>query len=574
MLADQEAVKTLLALLGRLGIFDHASLWDQLNSPSLLCAASTCAALRDSVDAFLRTGSDHTSRLELAALLGAYRHGGYVAPFAVDDSSPSLLEITFRALIWNSGHFRCSSGHFRCGWDLFEDTFCMRFMRVHYHAGGDAQELTPSELAAKFRRFMCPVRDGPAELLHASNLNLIGQLLPNGHYVARWHQLPLMSAEDERLHQRDSNAILRFSPSEITSSAAWNDHTAGAPRLHETFLCLPRGALPDPATRQAMATWAAEDAVQPSAEDWALRDADLTGESLCRTQLVLCSCHWPRMHPLLPTQPAEALDEATVEAYVAQLRAADYDSARPTALLFEMQADVHIQSAYMILDGHHKIEALRRLSRERRMAGEAGKAAPRINFLIVSPRMPIASSMGDRGVYMDEDAGVQQVERARGDCAVPVPSMGEAQAAAKHAAALRALHDASQVVAVLSDLLHEVQASAEREVREAFVAGTREEARRRAQVELLKDALRVAHVPGLLAFGMQPLREVSPEGLEAQLRYWEGLCVQHGVGLPGPEGKATATEEEEEEEELDLGDLFDELPQLVDDLAADDSVCG
>ena len=93
---------------------------------------------------------------------------------------------------------------------------------------------------------------------------------------------------------------------------------------------------------------------------------------------------------------------------------------------------------------------------------------------------------------MDEDAGVQQVERARGDCAVPVPSMGEAQAAAKHAAALRALHDASQVVAVLSDLLHEVQASAEREVREAFVAGKREEARRRAQVELLKDALRVA----------------------------------------------------------------------------------
>ena len=69
---------------------------------------------------------------------------------------------------------------------------------------------------------------------------------------------------------------------------------------------------------------------------------------------------------------------------------------------------------------------------------------------------------------------------------------------------------------------------------------------------MLKDALRVAHVPGLL-------QEVSPEGLEAQLRYWEGLCSQHGVGLPGPEGKATATEEEEEEEELDLGDLFDEL---------------
>lgn len=122
---------------------------------------------------------------------------------------------------------------------------------------------------------------------------------------------------------------------------------------------------------------------------------------------------------------------------------------------------------------------------------------------------------------MDEDAGVQQVERARGDCAVPVPSMGEAQAAAKHAAALRALHDASQVVGVLGDLLHEVQASAEREAREAFVASKREEAR---------------------------------AGGVAQRR--------------------AARREEEEEEELDLNDLFDELPQRVDDLAADDSVCG
>ena len=44
------------------------------------------------------------------------------------------------------------------------------------------------------------------------------------------------------------------------------------------------------------------------------------------------------MHPLLPTQPAEALDEATVASYVARLRDAAEDGARPTALLFEVQA--------------------------------------------------------------------------------------------------------------------------------------------------------------------------------------------------------------------------------------------
>jgi hypothetical protein len=543
--------RTLLAVLDRLGTLG-ASLWDQLDSPYLLCAASTCSAIKDSIDAFLRTASNHaSSRLKLAAVLGAHRHGGYLAPFTVEDS-PSLLDINYQTTIWNRGHFRCA---FRCPdaeqhpagtccWDLFEDTFRMRFNRVQFDAVGDAQASTPSEVAAKFRRFLCPVRDGPGELLHTSTLSLVGRLLPDGRYVARWHQLPLMTTEDEKIHQRDFDSILKFSASEVCE--AWNDPTAGAPNGHEMFLRLPRGALPDLATREAMAACALDGQL---AEDWALRDADFT--SICRARLVLCSCHWPRMHPLLPTQPPEALDEATVAAYVASLRLRDAadDSARPTALLFEMKADVHLQSAYMILDGHHKIEALRRLSCDRRMAGEA---APRINFLVISPRMPTASSIGNRGLYMDEDTGVQEAEQARGDGAVPMFSMREAQAAAKHAAALRALHDASQVVCVLADLLHEVQARAEREARGAFVARKREEARMRAQVETLKEALQAANVPGL-GLGSH-LREVNSEGLEAQLRYWEGMCSEHGVGLPGPEGKRTATDEE-----VDLGDLFEQV---------------
>jgi len=252
------------------------------------------------------------------------------------------------------------------------------------------------------------------------------------------------------------------------------------------------------------------------------------------------------MHPLLPTQPPEAFDEATVAAYVARLRDAADDSARPTALLFEVQADVHLQSGYMVLDGHHKIEALRRLSRERKMAGEV---PPRINFLIISPRMPIESTIGSRGLYMDQDTGVQELELARGDGAAPVHSMLEAQAAAKHAAAMRALHDASQVVCVLGELLHAVQARVEQEARDAFVARKREEGRMRARIETLKKALCAAQVPGL-NFGRH-CREVS----EAQLRYWEGACHEHGVGLP--EAEVKKAKEEDDDEEIDLGDLFD-----------------
>ena len=150
--------------------------------------------------------------------------------------------------------------------------------------------------------------------------------------------------------------LTHFLPQEVRKAFSWTDFRTGAPHGHDAFLCLPRGALPDPATRAAIAAWA-----QRPLEEWDLCEADFA--SFCRTRLVLCSSHWPRMHPLLPTQPPEALDEATVEAYVARLRDAADDSARPTALLFEMQADVHLQSAYMILDGHHKVEALRCLSR-------------------------------------------------------------------------------------------------------------------------------------------------------------------------------------------------------------------
>ena len=558
-MSDEEAARTLVALLDRLGSLAPASLWDVLDSPSLLCAASTCRGLRDSIDFFLRTSSEHaSSRPKLAALLGAYRHGGYVTPFTVENS-PSLLEIESRARIFDGGHFRCA---FRtphtagsCDWGLFEDTFKMYFSRAHFHTapgsaaqedGSEArEEFTPSEVAAKLRRFLCPVRDGPSELLHPSTLSLIGRLLPDGHYVARWHQLPISTAEHEQRHQRDAEAVLNFSPGVVRSAVAWCDFTAGAPLGHETFLCLPRGAVPDPATREAVAAWA-----QRPLEEWSLRDAtDAT--SLDRTRLVLSSSHWPRMHPLLPTQPSESYDHATVAAYMRRLHDAADDSARPTALLFEMQADVHLQSGYMILDGHHKIEALRRLSHERGLAGEA---APRINFLVISPRLPAVSSLGSRGPYMDEAKGMQELAQARGDATAPVVSILEAQAVAKHSAALRALHDASQVVCVLSDLCQQVQARAEREAKERFVAKKREEARVRARAEALKSALCAAHVPGLDV--EKHCREVSAVGLEAQMSYWEGVCREHGVELPGPEGQKTAAEEEHEEE-IDFGSLFD-----------------
>ena len=82
----------------------------------------------------------------------------------------------------------------------------------------------------------------------------------------------------------------------------------------------------------------------------------------------------------------------------------------------------------------------------------------------------------------------------------------------------------------------------------------------RAQVEALKAALRAAHVPGLDLGGQcsQVKRKQEQEGLEqleAQLRRWQGICEEHGVGVPEPEAKTTM--DEEEEIELELGGLFD-----------------
>ena len=312
------------------------------------------------------------------------------------------------------------------------------------------------------------------------------------------------------------------------------------------FLMLPRGVLPDARTRDAIAEWS-----QRPFENWTLLGEGFrrsVRDSFCRARVALCSKHWPSMHALMPTQAPEALNEATVGTYVARLREAAEHDARPTALLYEMSADVHSQSGYFILDGHHKIEALRRLSRER---DAALRPPPRINFLIVSKPAPTRDGEHHR-TYLDELSGIQQLQRQR-ECERTAPfSVEEVIAASKHTAALRALYEASQVVGVIGHLMSGVEVRARQEAREAEVATCRQEARARAEAGTLKKALQAARVPGL-NLGAHS-RAIKGAAAQEERDYWDALCREHSVGPPAPVA-AECSEQVEEDTEADGFDL-------------------
>ena len=150
-------------------------------------------------------------RLALSAVLSAHRHGGYVMPFRVE-GSPSLLNITSEVEMFAGGEFRMNCARGRCNYEVFEDTFQMAFQPGVFESsasGHDAPEETPSEVADKFRRFLSPAA---SQLLNASTLSLVGKLLPDGEYAARWSQLPLLSAQDATRFKQTCTGILDYSP--------------------------------------------------------------------------------------------------------------------------------------------------------------------------------------------------------------------------------------------------------------------------------------------------------------------------------------------------------------------------
>lgn len=87
---------------------------------------------------------------------------------------------------------------------------------------------------------------------------------------------------------------------------------------------------------------------------------------------------WPTARGLLATQPESRLNESRVAEYMAQMEHA-IGSCSPTVLCYQPQGG--FKERLLVLDGHHKLEAARRLRNKRK--DEERRPAPRLNFLII-----------------------------------------------------------------------------------------------------------------------------------------------------------------------------------------------
>lgn len=471
-----------------------------LHWPSLLNISMTCQCLKDMVDKLLLldiVAPGVNSRKYLADMCATFHLGGYCTPFHVCDS-PNALGIEYRTGIFEECFFRAGD---QCQWSGFEDTYKMMFHNVNFPgrgSGGDEDILvTPESVAALFRRFYNPLYD-QHHLLNSKTLQHIGQLLPDDHYVARWCQLSVFNRADvkcnikamERMCNLNSHYSLSFHP-----YVSKDTHFEHLPCIG--YLYCPRAPLPNSYTRNKVLEWSQRECHEGWHAPWRLHasspwllnemdakygflgktcgtyylkqpqnipadtdDADDTGdENPPLPFFTQNSYHWPTMNAILPTQPADKLNEATVETYMELLLQTSADYARPTVLLLEVTAHSHRESYYFCLDGHHKLEALKRLVSLKGVAVDN----PRLNFLIISRSVPTDNANVGEGTYFDkyqdEYSGVEEHETlcaSNGELLSP----DSIHLATEYHLALKTLHDQFEVTSVVEDIISMVNRDA------------------------------------------------------------------------------------------------------------------
>jgi hypothetical protein len=373
-------------------------------------------------------------------------------------------------------------GH--CEWDGFEDTFRLLFREVKYPSTEAGAVATPESIGALFRRFLNPLYD-ESRLLSPASLGLIGHLLPDDCYVARWCQLSVFGSKDKAHFDDAMDKIL--SPGHHEKSEARYYHqgcTNSAPLLY-----CPRAPLPDSLTRNDVIKWAQNECEEAWYTPWqhcprsdtsqqfeeemvakygqlarpcysaylANQNCEPTSATPFLTPLQSFaerSYHWPNMHPLLPTQPSQKLNEATVLAYMDLLQKASAQHERPTVLLLEVKAHKHQETYFFVLDGHHKLEALQRLK------STVGLKNPRINFLIVSRFVkPELDWIATDQHFYDDFSGIKEHRGGR-------HLLVAARAAVEYDAALRTIHGCFQVASVVRKLVADVRRVEQERIKE------------------------------------------------------------------------------------------------------------
>ena len=336
-----------------------------------------------------------STRKHLANIFATYLFGGYCVPFKVNEDSPNLLKLDFGSHMFQETKFEMEN---QCKWSGFEDTYAMRFTNVEY---GEAKLTPPESVADRFRQFSNPFFD-PSFLLNKSTLENVGMLLPaNTTYIARWAQLPIFSDEERTILENSVRCMCSLNHYQEFYPLNALQHC-----IKTSFLFSPRALFPDPETRRKITEWANDKNIseiwhapwqlQPKhvSYSWlkeemnvkygplgkmyfdAYRSRERGGEGPDANtyanplpKFVANSIHWPNIHPIIPTQPASKINEETVLKYMKSLQEASDEYSRPTVLLLEMKAGVHLETVYFILDGHHKLVAMQRLVANKKRKG-------------------------------------------------------------------------------------------------------------------------------------------------------------------------------------------------------------
>eukprot|EP00942_MAST-04A_sp_MAST-4A-sp1_P007616 g7616.t1 len=490
------------------------TLWQLLTIPSILQISLSCRDMKNTVDMILLSYDrwKHNSlvlnvrtRKDLADICNTYQFGGYCIPFKVNDS-PNLLKINYSSGMFEKSVFEMKN---QCKWTGFEDTFLMRFHDVEF---GEEKMDPPESIANRFRKFSNPLLD-PDFLLNEITLESIGMLLPgNTTYTAYWAQLPVFSDTEER-------QVFENSIQQMSNLNDPNPDYRCMPVTHQRlgFLYIPGAIFPDPVTRNKVVEWAndkykselwhipwkrrpksvsnvwREDDMKATygnigvtythfhlKSERKMRGSHYVGErhdinnpdilpKFCRE-----SMHWPKLYPIVSTQPMDKINEETVLMYMELLQKASNECCRPTVVLLKMKAAAHFDIVYFILDGHHKLIAMQRLVENQKKQLSTSSTLinnQRLNFLIIGRSQAWDGNLDDGSAvnieipnyrnhhfYNDHNGLIEyfsncQMEKVDG--CLNLPSFA-VKKALRYKKAMQVLHNDFQVASIVGGLIDKV----------------------------------------------------------------------------------------------------------------------
>lgn len=225
---------------------------------------------------------------------------------------------------------------------------------------------TANLIGEQLNCFMHPVLDQQqaANLMDAGSLDCIAQLLPDADY-----SLSLVQAQ---VASRSTAAEFDAHLEQVNEYYQVWDHFAvcsGASEIEDAddYVCMPKVPVLADSQREGL-------------QAMHRRPLENRCDNIGHLILSQCAQSIPAPMGILCTQSHEQLNQDRVSEYQREMASCSA-SCCPTVLVYRVKADIQHESRLCVLDGHHKLEAARRLRAERI---KSGGALPRLNFLIIA----------------------------------------------------------------------------------------------------------------------------------------------------------------------------------------------